>query len=212
VFGRYVSAAKVEALRLELIRAGLVARDDGQAPYEVGHAIKTGDPDKTTINLKFLVETGLISSAKIKGGLQVFLEQLAKGEARSPTLPASGSSTNREDRYKDNEIYCYSVSVPETRRSELQEQLTTLLREPPLEAQDLREEKNKDKWSLIDDDNVIAEIGYDTGHLNVHLPTFKMASFAGRVPTITFIDVKVYLAKVTKLIRNVSADSECFSR
>jgi hypothetical protein len=38
VFGRYVSTAKVESLRLELIRAGIVARD-AQAPYEVGPPI-----------------------------------------------------------------------------------------------------------------------------------------------------------------------------
>jgi hypothetical protein len=38
VFGRWVSATKVEALRLELIRAGLIDRD-GQAPYEVGPPI-----------------------------------------------------------------------------------------------------------------------------------------------------------------------------
>jgi hypothetical protein len=39
VFGRYVPASKVEALRLELIRAGIVARDEGQAPYEAGAPI-----------------------------------------------------------------------------------------------------------------------------------------------------------------------------
>jgi hypothetical protein len=38
VFGRYVSTAKVESLRLELIRAGIVARD-GQTPYVVGPPI-----------------------------------------------------------------------------------------------------------------------------------------------------------------------------
>ena len=38
--GRYVSARKIEALRrLELISAGLVARDEGQAPDEVGPPI-----------------------------------------------------------------------------------------------------------------------------------------------------------------------------
>jgi hypothetical protein len=39
VLGRYVSARKIEALRLELIRAGIVARDYGQAPYEAGPPI-----------------------------------------------------------------------------------------------------------------------------------------------------------------------------
>jgi hypothetical protein len=39
VLGRYVSARKIEALRLELIRAGIVARDHEQAPYEVGPPI-----------------------------------------------------------------------------------------------------------------------------------------------------------------------------
>jgi len=39
VLGNYVSGPKVEALRLELIRAGLIARDEGQAPYEVGPPI-----------------------------------------------------------------------------------------------------------------------------------------------------------------------------
>jgi len=38
VFGRFASRTKVEALRLELIRAGIVARD-GQAPYVVGPPI-----------------------------------------------------------------------------------------------------------------------------------------------------------------------------
>jgi hypothetical protein len=38
VLGCYVSAGKIEALRLELIRAGIVARD-GQARYEVGPPI-----------------------------------------------------------------------------------------------------------------------------------------------------------------------------
>jgi hypothetical protein len=37
--GRYVSAPKIEALRLELILAGIVVRDEGQAPYEVGPPI-----------------------------------------------------------------------------------------------------------------------------------------------------------------------------
>ena len=35
--GRYVAARKIEALRLELIRA--VPRDEVQAPYEVGPPI-----------------------------------------------------------------------------------------------------------------------------------------------------------------------------
>jgi hypothetical protein len=39
VLGRYVSARKIEALRLELIRAGIVARDEDEAPYEVGPPI-----------------------------------------------------------------------------------------------------------------------------------------------------------------------------
>jgi hypothetical protein len=39
VLGRYVSARKVEAVRLELIRAGMIARDEGQAPYEIGPPI-----------------------------------------------------------------------------------------------------------------------------------------------------------------------------
>jgi hypothetical protein len=39
VLGRYVSARKIEALRLELIRAGIIARDEGQAHYEVGPPI-----------------------------------------------------------------------------------------------------------------------------------------------------------------------------
>ncbi len=34
VFGRWVSARKIETLRIELIRAGLISRDE-QAPYEV---------------------------------------------------------------------------------------------------------------------------------------------------------------------------------
>jgi hypothetical protein len=38
VFGRYVSVRMVEALRLELIRAGLIDCD-GQTPYEVGPPI-----------------------------------------------------------------------------------------------------------------------------------------------------------------------------
>jgi hypothetical protein len=35
VFGRYVPVSKIEALRLALIRAGLLNRD-GQMPYEAG--------------------------------------------------------------------------------------------------------------------------------------------------------------------------------
>jgi hypothetical protein len=38
VFGQWVSTRKVEALRLELIRAGIVPRDE-QARYEVGPPI-----------------------------------------------------------------------------------------------------------------------------------------------------------------------------
>jgi hypothetical protein len=38
-FGRYVSTSRVEALRLELIRAGIVPRDEGQTPYEAGPPI-----------------------------------------------------------------------------------------------------------------------------------------------------------------------------
>jgi hypothetical protein len=36
--GHYVSARKIEALRLELIRASIIARD-GQVPYEAGPPI-----------------------------------------------------------------------------------------------------------------------------------------------------------------------------
>jgi hypothetical protein len=32
VFGRWASARKIETLRLEVIRAGLIPRDEGQAP------------------------------------------------------------------------------------------------------------------------------------------------------------------------------------
>jgi hypothetical protein len=39
VFGRYVQASKIEALRLELIRAGIITRDEGQAAYEAGPPI-----------------------------------------------------------------------------------------------------------------------------------------------------------------------------
>jgi len=39
VLGRYVSASKIEALRLELIRASIVVRDEVQSPYEVGPPI-----------------------------------------------------------------------------------------------------------------------------------------------------------------------------
>jgi hypothetical protein len=35
VFGRYASARTVEALRLESIRAGIIARD-GRMPYQAG--------------------------------------------------------------------------------------------------------------------------------------------------------------------------------
>jgi hypothetical protein len=38
VFGKWVSIRRVEALRLELIRAGIVTRDE-QARYEVGPPI-----------------------------------------------------------------------------------------------------------------------------------------------------------------------------
>jgi hypothetical protein len=38
-FRRYVSTSRVEALRLELICAGIVARDEGQSPYEVAPPI-----------------------------------------------------------------------------------------------------------------------------------------------------------------------------
>jgi len=38
VFGQWVSIRKVEAVRLELIRAGVVPRDE-QARYEVGPSI-----------------------------------------------------------------------------------------------------------------------------------------------------------------------------
>jgi hypothetical protein len=37
VFGGYASARK--ALRLELIRVGIIAHDEGHAPYEVGPPI-----------------------------------------------------------------------------------------------------------------------------------------------------------------------------
>jgi hypothetical protein len=39
VFGSYVSACRIEALRLELIRARSIQRDKGRAPYEVGPPI-----------------------------------------------------------------------------------------------------------------------------------------------------------------------------
>jgi hypothetical protein len=39
VFGRWVSARKVEALRLELARVGIDVNNDKQTPYEVGPPI-----------------------------------------------------------------------------------------------------------------------------------------------------------------------------
>jgi hypothetical protein len=39
VFGRYVSTRKIEHLRLELVRAGIVARDEAQTPYKAGPPI-----------------------------------------------------------------------------------------------------------------------------------------------------------------------------
>lgn len=39
VFGRYVPVSKVEQLRLELIRAGIIARGERQTPYGVGPPI-----------------------------------------------------------------------------------------------------------------------------------------------------------------------------
>jgi len=39
VFERWLSARKIEALGLELIRAGIVARDEEQARYEAGPPI-----------------------------------------------------------------------------------------------------------------------------------------------------------------------------
>jgi hypothetical protein len=38
-FGRYVSDRKIEALRRALVRAGLLARDEQQAPYQAGPPI-----------------------------------------------------------------------------------------------------------------------------------------------------------------------------
>jgi hypothetical protein len=39
LFGRYVSIRQIETLRRELIRAGIVAPDQGQARYEAGPPI-----------------------------------------------------------------------------------------------------------------------------------------------------------------------------
>jgi hypothetical protein len=36
LFGRYVSDQKIEALRRELTRAGLIPREEEQAPYDSG--------------------------------------------------------------------------------------------------------------------------------------------------------------------------------
>jgi hypothetical protein len=48
--------------------------------------IKTGDPDKAAVNLKFLVEAGLISDADRRTSLQKFLAARAAGQG--PALPA----------------------------------------------------------------------------------------------------------------------------
>jgi hypothetical protein len=56
--------------------------------------IKTGDADKAATNLKFLVDTGLITNSGRIEKIHAFLEQ--RPEGRGPTLPVGQSSADRE--------------------------------------------------------------------------------------------------------------------
>jgi hypothetical protein len=47
--------------------------------------ITTGDPDKAAVNLKFLLDAGLISDADRRKNIQAFLDNRAAGQG--PTLP-----------------------------------------------------------------------------------------------------------------------------
>jgi hypothetical protein len=48
--------------------------------------IKTNDPDKAAVNLKFLLDSGLVSSARTSQNLNTYLAKRAAGEG--PSLPA----------------------------------------------------------------------------------------------------------------------------
>jgi hypothetical protein len=57
----------------------------GWRPARILEVIKTGNPDKAATNLKFLVDTGLISSRQRREDIQTFLNERTAGHG--PALP-----------------------------------------------------------------------------------------------------------------------------
>jgi hypothetical protein len=56
-----------------------------QKAARILEVIRTNDPDKAAVNLKFLVDAGLISDAVRRKDLQAFLDNRAAGQG--PALP-----------------------------------------------------------------------------------------------------------------------------
>jgi hypothetical protein len=62
--------------------------------------IKTGSPDKAAQNLKFLVDSGLISDSRLRTQLQTFLDHRSPGSG--PSLPSAASAPHLEKPIIDN--------------------------------------------------------------------------------------------------------------
>lgn len=82
---------KLEAGRAEQAKIMEETKAEAARILEV---IKTGDPNKAAVNLKFLVHTGLISNADRLKNIQIFLADRPDGGG--PTLPVSQSAADRQ--------------------------------------------------------------------------------------------------------------------
>ncbi|SRR6266567_2135213 len=93
--------------------------------------IRTGDADKAATNLKFLVDTGLITNPDRIEKIQAFLEYRSAG--RGPALPAGQSPSDREMQLMLNSLSdsIKDLAANHNMKDETLKQMMEMMRRPP---------------------------------------------------------------------------------
>jgi hypothetical protein len=85
-----------QKLNLEQSRSTLNLEQTKSEAARILEVIKTNDPDKAAVNLKFMIETGLIADPKTSEQIQAYLDKRSPGEGvslPSPNAPAQMLAT-----------------------------------------------------------------------------------------------------------------------
>jgi hypothetical protein len=82
-------AADTRVLNLNQSIATLQLEQSKAESARILEVVKTSDPDKAAVNLKFLIDTGLIADQNIRRQIESYLDKRAPGKGFS--LPSSGS-------------------------------------------------------------------------------------------------------------------------